>query len=75
VRGGPSLDAVREPEGDADLSIRERLQRYEARLLLDALEANDWNQTRTAEVLEMPLRTLVHKIKKLGLQKRYDQDG
>ena len=77
VRRGPSsgqnVSAAEEPE-EAGLSIKERLQRYEARLLLDALEANSWNQTRTAEALDMPLRTLVHKIKKLGLQKRYDRD-
>jgi len=78
VRGGPTLDpavhAAEEPEDEAGLPIKERLQRYEARLLLDALEANDWNQTRTADALDMPLRTLVHKIKKLGLQKRYDRE-
>jgi DNA-binding NtrC family response regulator len=77
VRGGPSAGPmVHAPEeaDEAGLPIKERLQRYEARLLLDALETNNWNQTRTAEALDMPLRTLVHKIKKLGLQKRYGRD-
>jgi len=75
VRGGRAGEpAVVEAEpGDSDLPVKERLQRFESRLLLEALEASNWNQTQTAQALDMPLRTLVHKIKKLGLRKRYDR--
>jgi DNA-binding NtrC family response regulator len=65
-RGGDPLGAV----GD-DLPIKEKLRRYEAELLLEALRAHDWNQTRTAESLGIPLRTLVYKMKTLGLKKKY----
>lgn len=58
-------------EGVQDL--KERVRRYEAQLLLEALEQNDWNQTRTAQGLNMPLRTLVHKIRQHGLKKRYEK--
>ncbi|MCA9667922.1 MAG: sigma 54-interacting transcriptional regulator [Myxococcales bacterium] len=59
---------------DDNFNIKDRLARYEAELLLDALKRHDFNQTRTAEALDMPLRTLVHKIKKFGLKKHYDID-
>jgi DNA-binding NtrC family response regulator len=64
----PPLDGVQDI-GD----IKEKLRSYEAQLLVRALEANGWNQTATAEALEMPLRTLVHKIQRHGIQKKYDR--
>ncbi len=66
---GPAL-----PEGEAG-SIKDKLRRYEAGLLLEALKAHDWNQTRTAEALGMPLRTLVHKMRTLGLKKTFSPEG
>ncbi|MBW2733806.1 MAG: sigma 54-interacting transcriptional regulator [Deltaproteobacteria bacterium] len=69
--GVPGVHGV--PDMDEALPVKEKLQRYEAQLLLEALEANAWNQTRTAESLDMPLRTLVHKMKIYGLKKRYEQ--
>ena len=56
----------------AGAEIKDRLRRYEAELLLEALRQNDWNQTQTAAALNMPLRTLVYKMRTLGLRKRYD---
>ncbi len=67
---GDAVAAVAEGEEVGD--IKERLRRYESELLLEALRQNDWNQTRTAAALKMPLRTLVHKMRVLGLRKRYD---
>jgi two-component system, NtrC family, response regulator AtoC len=60
------------PDVDAGGDIKERVRRYEAELLLQALRDNDWNQTKTAAALKMPLRTLVNKMRVLGLRKRYD---
>ena len=45
------------------------MDRLEAEVLLDALRACGWNQTHAARRLQMPLRTLVHKIKVHGLRK------
>jgi two-component system, NtrC family, response regulator AtoC len=70
-RSAPAAPAARPAEED-DGTIKDKLRRYEADLLLEALEANGWNQTRTAEVLGMPLRTLVHKMSTFGLKKRFD---
>jgi DNA-binding NtrC family response regulator len=49
--------------------IRARLLRYEAKLIVEALRDTQWNQTEAAHALGMPLRTLVHKIKTLGIRK------
>jgi len=57
---------------EPNLPIKEKVKRYEAQLLLDALAKHDWNQTKTAEALDIPLRTLVHKMKQYGLRKRYE---
>jgi DNA-binding NtrC family response regulator len=70
-RAAPAAPAAQAPEEDG-ASIKDKLRRYEADLLLEALEANGWNQTRTAEALGMPLRTLVHKMRTFGLKKRFD---
>ncbi len=82
VRRSPAAPAANNGTGSSELDtgagagaagdIKERVRRYEAELLLQALRENDWNQTRTAAALKMPLRTLVNKMRVLGLRKRYD---
>jgi DNA-binding NtrC family response regulator len=54
--------------------FRDRIRDYEVRLITDALDASGGNQSRAAEILQMPLRTLVHKIKAYGLKKTYRRD-
>lgn len=49
---------------------RTRMQQYETQLILDALEHSLWNQTEAARRLKMPLRTLVHKLKALGINRK-----
>ncbi len=39
---------------------------------VDALRRAGGNQTQAARLLDMPLRTLVHKIKSYGIQKKYE---
>ena len=50
--------------------LRTRVRRYEARLIVEALRAERGNQTHAARRLQIPLRTLVHRIKLLGIDKR-----
>jgi DNA-binding NtrC family response regulator len=52
-------------------SYRERLRAFEINLIVRALDEHQGNQRRAARSLDMPLRTLVHKISTYGLQKRY----
>ena len=56
-----------EPDGAGDL--RARLAAYEARVLVEALDATGWNRTETAKRLGMPVRTLSHKMQVLGLRR------
>jgi two-component system, NtrC family, response regulator AtoC len=57
-----------EAGGGAD-GFRARLQRCEAEIIVQALRDAGWNQTEAALALGMPLRTLVHKLKTLGIKK------
>ncbi|MHC4991391.1 MAG: sigma-54-dependent transcriptional regulator [Planctomycetota bacterium] len=54
--------------------LREALEEPEKQILLAALEANDWNRQRTAEVLQINRTTLYKKIKQYGLE-RYGRAG
>jgi DNA-binding NtrC family response regulator len=55
--------------------FKEQVEQLETRLILEALRACDGNQSRAAERLRMPRRTLVNKIKALGIRKLgYDVD-
>jgi two-component system, NtrC family, response regulator AtoC len=49
--------------------LKAKLQRYEVKLIVDALRAARWNQTEASRALGMPLRTLVHKIKAFGIKR------
>jgi transcriptional regulator with PAS, ATPase and Fis domain len=50
-------------------SFRDRMQLVELGLIAEALEAAGGNRSRAAELLNMPLRTLVHKIRSYGIGK------
>jgi two-component system, NtrC family, response regulator AtoC len=54
--------------------FRDRIRDYEVKLITDALDAAGGNQSRAAEILRMPLRTLVHKIRSYGLKKTYKRE-
>jgi len=45
------------------------LPNYEARLIRQALEANDWNQSQAARQLRIPVQTVHYKMNKLGIVK------
>ena len=51
----------------AQESFRGCMERLETQVLVEALRQADGNQTETARRLDMPRRTLVHKIKVLGI--------
>ena len=56
-------------EDDSPDKLRVRVQQYEAQMITAALEAAGWSRPAAAERLGMPLRTLRHKIKVLGIKK------
>ncbi|WP_437752198.1 sigma 54-interacting transcriptional regulator [Sorangium sp. So ce1389] len=49
--------------------LKARLQRCEADLIVEALRKAGGNQTEAARALGMPLRTLVYKLKALGIKR------
>ncbi len=72
LRARPALArAAEEEEGDAD--FKERVKAYETRLILDALARAEGNQTKAAQLLRMPVRTLVYKIKAYGIRDRLEE--
>jgi len=75
VRGGARALAG-EPEVGADEppgDYKEHVRRYEAELILRALHKANGNQTEAARALNLPLRTLVHKIQTYGIKKKFDR--
>jgi len=49
--------------------LKEVVCRYEARVIESHLRANNWNQTRTAELLGLPRRTLLEKISRYRIER------
>ena len=54
--------------GDGD--YQDRVREYEVRLIEEGLRLADGNQTRAAELLKIPLRTLSRKIKQYDIKSR-----
>lgn len=65
------------PTSSPDLGwdLRERLKAFEGELIVSALEASNGNQVAAATLLGLPRRTLVDKISKLGLRRRWERGG
>jgi two-component system response regulator AtoC len=49
--------------------IKEVVAAYERDIILGALKRAEWNQTKAADFLKLPRRTLVSKIKKYGIKR------
>ena len=54
--------------------MKNRVQQFESDLILSALQECDGNQTEAAKKLQMPLRTLTHKMKTYGIKKQIVQE-
>jgi len=52
---------------DEGLVLSNAVDRYETRLILQALERTDWNKNQAAQLLKMNRTTLVEKLKKKNL--------
>jgi two-component system, NtrC family, response regulator AtoC len=71
--GVPEGLDLRDQEGEEGHNYKERIRaqmnRYESDLILDALKRHDGNQTAAAADLKIPVRTLAHKLKELGIKR------
>ncbi|HET7503836.1 MAG TPA: sigma 54-interacting transcriptional regulator [Kofleriaceae bacterium] len=79
VRAGSRVQATPDPAdapgapADDTGDYREHVRRYEAELIVRALHKHKGNQTEAARALNLPLRTLVHKIQTYGIKKKFDR--
>ena len=68
VAGAVEVGAVRGEAPALSLTLAE-LERYEADLILKALEQNGWDRKQAARSLGLPLRTLAHKMQSHGIRR------
>jgi len=68
VRTPTPTQPVQPVTGDT-LDFKVQMQRHEAQLILDALRRCDWNRTEASQLLNMPVRTLSHKINQHGIKR------
>ncbi|MFQ5677350.1 MAG: sigma-54 interaction domain-containing protein, partial [bacterium] len=50
-------------------SLPESLDEYEERLIRQALNEYDWNKSRAARALKIPVQTILYKMERLGIKK------
>ena len=61
------------PGSELPSDYKDHLRKYEIDLILKALHKHNGNQTEAARALNLPLRTLVHKIQTYGIKKKFDR--
>ncbi len=61
------------PEAPIDFKerVKQQTQKLETDMILEALRRANGNQTEAAKLLKMPVRTLTHKMKELGIKKSF----
>jgi DNA-binding NtrC family response regulator len=73
IRSGSRPLPEAEVSNEMPSDYRAHLRKYEADLILKALHKFNGNQTEAAKALNLPLRTLVHKIQTYGIKKKFDR--
>ena len=67
VRRSGRAEALREEWRQGEIDFEELVARFESEILREALERNEWNQTRTAAKLGITRRILKLKMDRLGI--------
>jgi DNA-binding NtrC family response regulator len=71
-------------EGPVSLKklTRQTVRKLEARIILNALHANNWNRKKAARSLDISYRALLYKLKEVGIPQRrsstttkHEEDG
>ncbi|MFO0672973.1 MAG: sigma 54-interacting transcriptional regulator [Polyangiaceae bacterium] len=72
--GGGSVDDGLDLDEGADYKerLRAHMAKVESDIILEALQKAGGNQTAAAKALQIPLRTLRHKLQALGIKKKYE---
>jgi two-component system, NtrC family, response regulator AtoC len=63
----------RKPSIAPDGGLKEQMRAYEIQLIVDALKKHGGNQTEAARALQMPVRTLAHKMQTYGIKKTFER--
>ncbi|TAX40362.1 sigma-54-dependent transcriptional regulator [Rhizobium leguminosarum] len=69
VLGVEGCGAAAVPPQPTDATLPERLERYEAEIIRDALSANDGDVRRTIEALGIPRKTFYDKLQRHGINR------
>jgi transcriptional regulator with PAS, ATPase and Fis domain len=69
IRFGMLSERIKEAfrSGNESGILTQRVERFERRLILKALEDNSWNRSKTAEHIGIPRTTLLFKMKTLNI--------
>ena len=62
----PILPAITEQD-EHPMPFKRQVRDYETELLLEALDATEWNKAEAARRLRLPLSTMLYKIKSYDL--------
>jgi len=60
-------DIVTEDDSHVIKSLTDNIAEYEKKLIHKALVESDWNQSKAARALKIPVQTLRYKMSKLGI--------
>jgi transcriptional regulator with PAS, ATPase and Fis domain len=63
-------EPIRDELPGSDGTLKGRMEQVERRFLEEALGQNNWNQTRTAEVLGLTRQGLIKKLQRYGIRGR-----
>ena len=69
--GDIRLPDSKPPGEELPTDYRDHVRKFEVELIVQALHRFDGNQTEAAKALGLPLRTLVHKIQRYGIKKKF----
>lgn len=67
--GAAGVGVLSAQESVSGADLKQMVNGFEARVIEEHLRANSWNQTRTAELLGVPRRTLVEKISRYQIER------
>lgn len=64
-----------ELKDSSNLTLDEKLDRIEKKLILEALDNNLWNVTRSAKELGITRQSLIYRMRKLGIKRKKSLEG
>ncbi|SDX72824.1 sigma-54 interaction domain-containing protein [Tepidimicrobium xylanilyticum] len=63
-----------EIQSGSNLTLQEKLDSIEKKMILEALDSNLWNVTKTAKELGVTRQSLIYRMRKLGIKRKENRD-